>query len=214
MSNLPQARTRGFTLVEVLVSVVIFSIVAMMAYGSYNLALRQSDIIKTQMARLREVQTTVRLLTQDFEQLSPRPVRDVLGQSLVPALNADAKSQILVALTRSGWTNPSGLSRSTLQRVQYVLDNGTLRREHWQVLDATLSNQPVRREILTKVRSIKFRYLDRNSNWTEQWPAPGAAPVGMMRSRPIAVEVTLELEDFGVSEQPTVLITRLIEVGG
>jgi general secretion pathway protein J len=200
--------------VEVLVSIAIFTIVAMLAYGSYNLALHQSDRIEAQMARLREVQTTVRLLTQDFEQLSPRPVRDVLGQSLVPALNADGKTEILVSLTRAGWTNPSGQPRSSLQRVQYVLDNGTLRREHWQVLDATLSNQPVRREILTKVRSIKFRYLDRNSNWTEQWPAPGAPPIGLMRSRPIAVELTLELEDFGAGDQPTALITRLIEVGG
>ena len=31
------------------------------------------------MKRLEQVQSTVRLMTQDFERLGPRPVRDVVG---------------------------------------------------------------------------------------------------------------------------------------
>ena len=36
-------RSRGFTLLEVLVSVFVFGIVAMLAYGGYNQLTRQSD---------------------------------------------------------------------------------------------------------------------------------------------------------------------------
>jgi len=201
------ARARGFTLVEVLVAMAIFAIVSVLAYGGYNQAWRHSERAHEQMARLKELQTAIRVMTQDFEQLSPRPVRDVLGQSLQPALTADARSDGIVTLTRAGWSNPAGMPRSTLQRVQYVLDDGKLLRHHWTVLDSTLSNQPVQRELIGRVKQVKLRFLDRGGTWSEQWPPLAAQPQGADRSRPLGVEVVIELEDYGT-------ITRLIEVGG
>jgi general secretion pathway protein J len=200
-------RARGFTLVEVLVAMTIFTILGVLAYGGYNEASKHSEQAREQMARLKEVQTTIRVMTQDFEQLSPRPVRDVLGQSLQPALTADARSDGIVTLTRAGWSNPAGMPRSTLQRVQYVLDDGKLLRHHWTVLDSTLSNQPVQRELIGGVEQVKLRFLDRGGTWSEQWPPLAAQPQGSDRSRPLGVEIVIELEDYGT-------ITRLVEVGG
>jgi general secretion pathway protein J len=159
------------------------------------------------MQRLEALQTTMRLLTQDFEQLAPRPVRDVLGDSRLPALLADQRGQNLFALTRSGWTNPAGLQRATLQRVSYVLEDGKLRREHFTVLDATLSDVPLKRELIDRVKSFRARFMDGQKQWQEQWPPLNAPAATLARSRPVAVEITLELEDLGT-------ITRLIEVGG
>jgi len=198
----------GFTLIEVLVAVFIFSVIAVMAYGGYNDSARQAEISKAQMQRLEQLQTTVRLMTQDFEQLAPRPVRDLLGQGLENALNSDARSDYVVALTRAGWSNPAGTQRSTLQRVHYVLKDNKLRREHGSVLDATLANEPVKRELIDKVEELHIRYMDANKQWQEQWPPLNTQQVaGMTRSRPVAIEVTLILEDYGE-------IKRLIEVGG
>ena len=204
------ARNAGFTLVEVLVSVFIFSMIAYIAYGGYSNSVKQSAAAREQMQRLEAVQTTIRLFTQDFEQVAPRPVRDVLGQSLVPAVKADARVEYLVALTRAGWSNPAGTQRSTLQRVEYVLEDNKLRRDHWSVLDTTLANERIQRELITGVKSVQLRFLDANKTWQDAWPPLSAAtPVAAagVRSRPLAVEVTIELEDYG-------RITRLIEVGG
>lgn len=199
----------GFTLVEVLVSVFIFTVVAALAYGGYSESVKNATATREKMQRLEQLQTTIRLFTQDFEQLAPRPVRDVLGQTLEPALKADARTEYLVALTRAGWSNPAGTQRSTLQRVAYVLEDDKLRREHWAVLERTLANEPIKRDLIDRVTSVQLRYLDSNKNWNEQWPPLSAAAGNLIgpRSRPLAVEVTLELEDFGK-------ITRLIEVGG
>ena len=68
----------------------------------------------------------------------------------------------LVILTRGGWSNPIGEPRTELERVAYVLDNGTLVREHWNVLDATLSSLPVKRNLLKHVRSVSFQYMSIN----------------------------------------------------
>lgn len=197
----------GFTLVEVLVAVFIFSMVAYLAYGGYTEAALQAEHSGEQTRRLQQLQTTMRLLTQDFEQLTPRPIRDVLGQSLEPALLADARTEYIVALTRAGWSNPAGVQRSTQQRVRYVLDDGTLKREHWPVLDVPLGSEPVKRDLIDKVEAVRLRYLDSSQQWHEQWPPISAPAAGKARSRPVAVEVKIDLEDFGE-------ITRLVEVGG
>jgi general secretion pathway protein J len=92
--------------------------------------------------------------------------------------------------------------------VSYVLDeDGKLFRQHFLVLDATLANEPVRRELIDRVTSLTLRYLDSQKQWQDQWPPLNAPPVTLARSRPLAVEIRLELEDMGA-------ITRLIEVGG
>ena len=200
-------KARGFTLVELLVAMAIFAILSMLAYGGYNEAVKGREIARASMARLEALQTTVRLLTQDFEQLAPRPVRDVLGDSRLPALLADQRGQNLFALTRAGWSNPAGLQRATLQRVAYILEDGKLRREHLTVLDATLASEPLKRELIDRVKSVRVRFMDRQKQWQEQWPPLNAPPATIARARPLAVEVRLDLEDFGE-------ITRLIEVGG
>ena len=107
----------------------------------------------------------------------------------------------LVQLTRNGWSNPTGLPRPELERVAYILDNGTLVREHWNVLDATLASVPVKRNLLKHVRSVSFRYMSIQRSWTDTWP-PSAVSGGnlqdsLYRMRPLAVEVTLDTQAWG-----------------
>jgi len=203
-------RPAGFTLVELMVALFITAIIFSMGYGAINQALRDRDAMKTQQDRLNKVQNTMRILVQDFAQVAPRPIREPVGDGWQPALRAQQQNQELVAFTRAGWANPAGIQRPSLQRVAYTLDTptGTLRRLHWPVLDSPLSNEPIRRDLLNKVKSVTFRYMDDARQWREVWPpqiAPGR-PDQSLRVRPVAVEVTLELEDWG-------RIQRIIEVG-
>jgi general secretion pathway protein J len=208
-------RLAGFTLIEVLVSIFLLSIMSALAYGTLNYVMKARTITHDAFDRLRRVEMTMHYLVADFSQTGLRPVRDTLGETALPTLLADPRNTALVSLTRGGWTNWVGLPRSTQQRVTYRLEQDTLIREYQTVLDATLSTVPVRQPLLTGVKQITFRYLDATRTWQNQWPVanpngatPGSiGPTLPLRTRPLAIEVVIELQDFGS-------LRRVIEVPG
>jgi general secretion pathway protein J len=212
------SKARGFTLLELLIAMAIFAVIGAMALGGYVQLARQSERLEASMQRIRAVQMTMMRFAQDFSELEPRPVRDALGSSSEPAILADARGTYIVQFTRAGWSNPAAIPRSTMQRAAYRVEDGKLYRDHWAVLDRTLTSEPVKVEMLDQVRSLKLRYMDRSRTWFDQWPANISSAVATQTAtsntanpalveRPLAVEVTIELEDFGS-------LVRLIEVPG
>ncbi len=197
-------RQRGMTLIEVLVAMAIFAILAAIAYGALNRSIASAEILGDRMTRLQSVQRAVLQLEQDFIQLAPRPVRQEFGEEREPAL-ATGVLGLGIELTRGGWSNPAGLPRGTLQRVLYYVEDNVLVRTHWNVLDRTAGNLPIEVELLDDIESVDFRFMLDNGEWTDEWP-PGLQPAtGSLRLRPRAVEFVIVLPDEGE-------IRRLVEV--
>jgi general secretion pathway protein J len=208
-----KTRSGGFTLIELMVALFIAAIIFAMGYGAIRQALNSHETLKEQQARILNLQTAVRLLEQDFLQVTPRPVRQPVGdEPAQPALLGNPPGGTpIVALTRLGWANPAGVQRTGEQRVAYSLEKNTLRREHWNVLDPTLNSPTEKRDLLEHVKSVTIRYLDMNRQWQVQWPASSCPTCNSeeqgLRQRPLAVEITLDTEDWGK-------IVRIIEIAG
>ncbi|HET9474499.1 MAG TPA: type II secretion system minor pseudopilin GspJ, partial [Steroidobacteraceae bacterium] len=111
----------------------------------------------------------------------------------------------LITFTRTGWSNPAGIQRPAEQRVRYRYVDGSLVREHWLSVDPALNSEPRQRVVLTQLKSVEIRFLDPTTRtWRNDWPARVAgAPVGPLTideallTRPLAIEFTLVLEDWG-----------------
>jgi general secretion pathway protein J len=198
-------RQQGFTLIEVLVAMSVFAVLAAFAYGTLSQTLLSAEILNARMDRLQALQRTMRTLTDDLRQLAPRPVRDELGDNLRPALDTGFQSGFAIELTRGGWSNPVVLPRSTLQRVGYRLEDDELVRYYWYSLDRVLGAEPVGVTLLDGVEGIEFRFVMNDGDMSPQWPPLNRPGELGARLRPRAVEVTLLLAEEGE-------IRRLIEV--
>lgn len=187
-------RSAGFTLVEVLVSVLVFGLLAAAAYTALNGLSAAAGQQRDHAEALADLQLAVARLDQDLRQLVPRPVRTGAGQE--PALVGEASR--LVA-TRAGWANPSGHPRSQLQRFGWAFDDGVLERFHWAVTDPVQTTPDRQSAVLETVESVVFRYRDATGNWHDRWPLSEPA------SLPSAIEVTLESARFGPVRRLVVL---------
>ena len=200
-----KGRTEGFTLIEVLVSVAIFAVLSALAYGALSQSILAQEVLGDRMERTRAIQRAMRIVTRDFVQLAPRPVRSELGDGYSPALSTAFESGFAVQLTRGGWMNPMTLPRGTQQRAAYRLEDDELVRYHWNVLDYTLSNEIIGVTLLDGVESVAFLFMQANGEWTEAWPPPGREGGAGLRLRPRAVQVVMTLYDEGE-------ISRVVEV--
>jgi general secretion pathway protein J len=196
---------RAFTLIEVLVALAIFGVLSVLAYQALAASMTNAEILEARMARLQDIQQAMRLLGRDIVQAVPRPVRDPLDDHLRPAFQVTAGGEFALEVTHAGWPNPAGLKRSTLQRSAYRVQDGTLTRLHWTVLDPALTAEPLVTELLDEVDAISFRFYFGNGEWTEQWPPLGGDGADAAFSRPRMVEVVLTLRDEGE-------LTRYFEV--
>jgi general secretion pathway protein J len=202
-----RGRQSGFTLLEILVATAIMAIMAVLAFRTVAEARIEVEMAEGHLDRLREVQRAMHLLTSDFRTAAPRPVRESIGDGYRAAVMRDPNSLGLVELTHADWPNGAGMPRGTVQRVGYRLEERKLIREHWNVTDATLATPPIAREILQEVESVEIRYMNNGREWVAEWPPLGSTAGQEFRQRPLAVEVTIVLADYGE-------LKRLIEVPG
>lgn len=190
-----RAFNRGFTLLEVILVVLIFGIMSTMAYGGLNSVLKTRTAVEASMKRTADLQKTYLRMRTDFQNLALRSARDNFGDSQ-PAL-IGGREQI-VELTRGGWRNPLYLKRSSMERVVYRLTEKKLERAGYRVLDRAQDSEPVRVTLIDRVDELRWRYLDKDREWIDQWPplqvddaSKGSAPP------PLAIEVTLVTQDLG-----------------
>lgn len=200
-------RCAGFTLLELLVAMAIVAIIGVMALGGLSEVINQQSIAQARAERWREVQFAMRIVAQDLAQIHPRPTREELGESWMPAVLADPSAQFPLELSRGGWTNPGGFPRGTVLRVAYDWQEDALFRTYWPVMDRTLSTVPIRTELLSGVDNVEIRFMDTAGEWHLDWPPANTPGPQRQVARPRLIEFAVELEDFG-------RLWRLMETGG
>ena len=194
---------RGFTLLELVVAIGIFALVAAVAYGGLAAVLRLAGGTERQGNRLGAVQLAIARLERDLEQVVGRGIRDQYGDQQ-PALAASSGGTAM-ELTRAGRPNPLDAPRSVLQRVAWGTSGENLQRIAWPMLDnPTGAIAPEPEPILDAVTSFELRFLDNLDQWQMEWPA---ADRPTSNDLPRAVEINLTLADWG-------LIRRIVMVPG
>lgn len=187
---------RGFTLIEVLIALTVFAVLAAAVYISLNALSDAAFSQRQRSAELAELQRGLARLDADLRQLASRPVRAPAGE-LAPALMGTSAR---LEATRAGWANPQAQRRSDLQRFGWQLSGADLIRSSWPVTDRTAAVAAIQESVLAEIEAFELAFLNQAGVWVESWPqeaAPGALPR--------AVRYRLDSARFGRIERIVVL---------
>lgn len=183
-------------MLELLVALAIFGVVAAMAYGGLQSVLNTRAASDKQAAELAALQLGFTRMERDIEQIVARSVRDSLGDRQ-PALRGESGGETLLEFTRTGWRNPSGQARSHLQRIAYQLKEGRLLRLSWSALDQGPSAEPQESVLLDNVTAVEVQFLDKTLAEQALWPKPDAAANNEKDTLPRAIQVSVEIKGWG-----------------
>jgi general secretion pathway protein J len=106
--NSARGAITGFTLIEILVALLILGIMSALGYGTYRAARISAERTEESLQRSREIEFGMRMMVQDFAQAVPRPVRDILGQTRLPAMQGTGGVGTLSAVAGSDSISGAG----------------------------------------------------------------------------------------------------------
>jgi general secretion pathway protein J len=174
----------GFTLIEMMVALLIFAMLAAAGVSLLTFSVRAQAAATQRLGAVADDQRMASLLASDLAQAMPRITRDVIGANQPAFRGTNGVGAVpMLRYVRGGWTNPDGNARASIQRVEIALDQGRLERRTYAMVDGTTAGPAM--VLADNVENIRLRYRDKGG-WTESWQNP--APVSM----PKAVELIVK----------------------
>lgn len=204
-------RTKGFTLIEMLIAVLMIAILFTMVFASIDSATDSRQATKDAAKELVNLQRAFIWLGKDIGQLNNREARDAYG-TLQPALtNNSGQSDRVLEFSRDGWPilaikTEGAQERADIVRIAYELhpnekasskstkgDVYDLYRLYWVYADRASEEPKRKRRIATGITSFKTKFMNEQKNWEDSWPPLSQQQGGLPR----AVAVEIELQGWG-----------------
>lgn len=185
---------KGFTLLELLIAMSVSAVISVLAYQAIASMVATEQKVAQHQQATQTLQRVIWWMEQDLIQMTPRAINDGLN-GVLPALQY--REDIGLELSRlAGFMTPN--ARNGLLRVGYRLENNTLYRVTWPVVDRSAGTQPTEVVILQNIERIRWRFLDQSNQWQLSWPLTiGSGTDGQFAEQrlPKAVEVELWFTD-------------------
>lgn len=168
MSNPKQS---GVTLIELLVAMAIFAIIAVMAYRTLGSVFQTREQLQTESAKWRDTALFFSRLENDLGALLNRPIRnaDNLPEpAFLLRRLAAAENEATLTVTRTGFADTDG-EMAAPQRIGYRLRDGKLELLIWPGLDQAPRARPQVFAALKNVREASWRALHPTQSWLPGW---------------------------------------------
>ena len=173
---------KGFTIIEVLVSLVILSIIAIVSSNILKSSLETEQETSVQLDSIKELNLASTIIRRDFRQLVNVSLKDYYGNKLYGTLISKVNSKSVVFNS-----NIKSISNdvSPIKRINYeLIDNKLIRKQFF-------SSNPYSQDDFTEITLIKdienlqFSFLYENS-WHESWP------ISLITSKKILTLIKIE----------------------
>lgn len=174
-------RMQGMTLLELLVALAVFSLIATAAYAGLREGTRVSERLDRQRATWQQLESVQRLISDDLTAARIVPGGGFAGYGDRGAIAAG----VWLELTRGVALEFRDGAASPYRTIRYLFEDGALRRAG---ADAAAPD-----ELLQGITKARARYLDAARQWHEAWPPEGATTI----TTPRALELIFTLAGQG-----------------
>lgn len=179
---------QGFTLLELLVAIAIFSILSVTAYSGLQNFLAAQRSLQDAENEFAEVHRAITLIEADLNNAITRGIRDEFGDD-VAAMRLAGDN--ILEFTRKRPGIPIEFSLVDMVRIDYVFKDGAINRRAWKQLDRMQETQSEQRILITGVKSLSWRFYE--GGWQAFWPR-AQDPLSQTRL-PQAVQLDLAFEN-------------------
>ena len=183
----------GFTLAELLVALFIFGLIASASVALLVVGVNGQQSSRAALDEMGAVRRLNTMIGNDVGQIAPRVTRDQAGvpqNAFFGSTGSDGT--LLMSFVRRGWNNYDNAPRSSLQKVDYMLVDGTIERRIYPFVDGAAPAEP--RILIEGVSEVSLRYRF-GSEWRERWDPTNPLTL------PSAIEMTAEIGDLGMVRQ-------------
>jgi general secretion pathway protein J len=195
-------KRNGFTLVEMLVALGIFALLAAAGVGVLRSSVDVQGAVDSRLTDLSAVARLNAMLSNDLAQALDRPTR--APGAVRPAFFGDSSGMAFVS---GGRTNIDGAPRSELQRIEWRSTSSTLQRIGFTAVDG--GDESIASPIARNIRSAAFRYRMIDGTWnssftsTPQQPLPTAVEMTLIPAAGPPVAMVFALPAGAIPPQPT-----------
>ena len=157
---------KGFTIIEVLVSLIIVSIIAIISSNILQSSLDTERDTTRQLNSIKELNLSSSIIRRDIRQIVNIPSRDFFGNTLYGTLIGSSDSEGISFSTRI-----KSLSNevSPIKRVEYVLEKNILVRRQYFSSNPYDQSAYTESKLLIDLSELRFSFMYENK-WHSSWP--------------------------------------------
>ena len=188
---------KGFTLIEVLISLVILSIIAIISTNFLQSSIDLRNQSKSKVDDIKVFNLGVSTIRRDLMSVVNLPMRDNFGNQLPNFIGSNADKKI----TFLGFINRIDSSRSSISRIEYLFDDTKFIRRVYFTADPYDYDDYIDSVIFNNIDDVEISFLIDN-RWFTEWPAGQTA--AFIIPKLVKIEINDNDRDFEIIIDPNI----------
>jgi general secretion pathway protein J len=188
---------KGFTLIEVLISLAILSIIAIVSTNFLQSSIDLRNQSKSKVDDIKVFNLGVSTIRRDLMSTVNLPMRDNFGNQLPNFIGSNTDKKI----TFLGFINRIDSSRSSISRIEYLFDDTKFIRRVYFTADPYDYDDHIDSVIFDNIDDVEISFLSDN-RWFTEWPAGQTAAYKIPKL--VKIEINDKDRDFEIIINPNI----------
>ena len=188
---------KGFTLIEVLISLVILSIIAIVSTNFLQSSIDLRNQSKSKVDDIKVFNLGVSTIRRDLMSTVNLPMRDNFGNQLPNFIGSNTDKKI----TFLGFINRIDSSRSSISRIEYLFDDTKFIRRVYFTADPYDYDDHIDSVIFDNIDDVEISFLSDN-RWFTEWPTGQTAAYKIPKL--VKIEINDKDRDFEIIINPNI----------